>query len=443
LGKLQAKKNGEIRYMATENNSKPVSRSTMPQIIFGALVGILLGIAGVLIYQGYLGQITNILLYVSLVFFGVVVLTFILVWGFKTYLTRLIFGSKVADSPDLIAEAQNIASQLSDGVIDKVMENATPEQRENAKGLVLRLGNWFLWGRLRNWWWSWILGIFVSLGGLTGTLLLVNQNELLQNQNQLIKNQMSLEEASRRGALVMLMSNIFDKVDDEIAEQKAEMRRKGRKVNGDTKFTISQSLIGQIVALSQAFKPYKFLDGDTLIQRPLSPERGLLLITISQLPLYSEILDDIFLLSTFEYADLRGADLSVAYLSKAKLNYCDLTKADLDIVNLNEAWLIGANLTEVNLFSHNLKNTIFGNANFSKANLTDADFTDASLASANLNGADLSGADLSKELDLTVDQIIKARTLYKCTLPKNIDVEKLKKEKPELFKKPKTMRIFE
>ncbi len=62
--------------MEKENNPKSAFRHTMPYILFGALIGILLGIAGVLIYQGYLGQITNILLYVSLVFFGVVVLTF-------------------------------------------------------------------------------------------------------------------------------------------------------------------------------------------------------------------------------------------------------------------------------------------------------------------------------------------------------------------------------
>lgn len=121
--------------MLPGKNSKSALRSTMPQIIFGALIGILLGIAGVLIYQGYLGQITNILLYVSLVFFGVVVLTFILVWGFKTYLTRLIFGTKVADSPDLIVEAQQMTDQLSSSLIDKLLKKATEDDKEKVKGL--------------------------------------------------------------------------------------------------------------------------------------------------------------------------------------------------------------------------------------------------------------------------------------------------------------------
>ncbi|MDX2069993.1 MAG: pentapeptide repeat-containing protein [Haliscomenobacter sp.] len=401
--------------MATENTSKPVSRSTMPQIIFGALVGILLGIAGVLIYQGYLGQITGILLYVSLVFFGVVVLTFILVWGFKTYLTRLIFGSKMADSPDLIAEAQNIASELSDGVIDKVMENATEEQRENAKGLVLRLGNWFVWGRLRNWWWNWILGIFVSLGGLTGTLLLVNQNELLQNQNQLIKNQMSLEEASRRGALVMLMSNIFDKVDDEIKEQKAEMSKHGKIVTDSTKFSISQSLIGQIAALSHALKPYRFMDGEILINEPLSPERGQLLLTITRLPLDTTSLKHIYAKATFE-----GADLREAILFEANLIGVNLMGA-----NLFWTQMTGANLSGANLSGAELKGAI----------LRRAILRDAILVSANLEGVSFTWADLEGAI-LTSDQLCCVNSLFESKLPSNLDIISLKKTYPRLFKNP-------
>lgn len=432
--------------MATENNSRPVTRSTLPQIIFGALVGILLGIAGVLIYQGYLGQITNILLYVSLVFFGVVVLTFILVWGFKTYLTRLLFGSKVADSPDLIAEAQQMTDQLSSNVIDKLLEKATEEDKEKVKGLVVRLGNWFLWGRLRNWWWSWILGIFVSLGGLTGTLLLVNQNELLQNQNQLIKNQMSLEEASRRGALVMLMSNIFDKVDDEIAEQRVEMRRKGKVVTDSTKFSISQSLIGQIAALGQAFKPYRFMDGDTLIGRALSPERGQLLITISGLPLDTITLDKILGNCPLEEANLKGAFLSDSYLRGAYLINANFEDAGLNNANLQLAFMTGANLKNAQLKNANLESAFLENADLRNTYLEDADLSDANLQGSNLkgarlynaklSGANLINADLREVILLDMEQLASAKSLYQCKLPSASYEEILRKTHPKLFRKP-------
>ena len=414
--------------MEKESSSKPASRLNFQSIIFGVLIGIPITMVGMLIYINYFDQINNLLLYVLLVVFGVVVATLVLLWGFKPYLTRLLLGSKVADSPDLIAEAQTIASQLSDGVIDKVMENATAEQREKAKGLVLRLGNWFVWGRLRNWWWSWILGIFVSLGGLTGTLLLVNQNELLSNQNELlvnqnklVQNQMSLEEASRRGSLVVLMSNIFDKVDDEIAEQKAEMIRKGKVVTDSTKFSISQSLIGQIAALSQVFKPYRFMDGDTMIKEPLSPERGQLLVTICRLPLDTLTLKKVLAKSTFEAADLRGAvlknaDLRTAYLMKVNFRGADLSESNLSKANLQEAELencvlIKAVLIETVLKNANLKSAFMKEANFYRADLSGADLRNSNLgrgdilakllsggegrdSMANLSGANLQGANL-------------------------------------------------
>ena len=410
--------------MATENTPRPAKRSsTLQPIIFGFLVGITVGVIGYQAFQLYSGHVLGMFLYIFLVLFGVVVITFIMIWGFKTQLTRLIFGSKVAESSDLIAEAQQMTDQLSSSVIDKLMLEADEKDKEKVKGLVVRLGNWFVWGRLRNWWWNWILGIFVSLGGLMGTILLMNQNELLQSQNdlvanqtellrkqnKLIENQMSLEEASRRGSLVVLMSNIFDKVDDEIALQRAEMIKKGKRVNDDTKFTISRSLIGQIAALSQAFKPYRFLDGDTLIGRPLSPERGQLLVTITRLPLDTLTINRIYNQSTFEDANLSGANLSGANLSGA---------------NLSGAFLIDANLNGANLSRADLR----------KADLRGADLRGAYLRGANLSGADLNGANLSRAEVLTKKQVILARTLHNCKLPRNIDVAKLKKEKPELFK---------
>ena len=423
---------------------------SLTQILLGALIGIPLGIAGVLIYQGYLGQITNILLYVSLVFFGVVVLTFILVWGFKTYLTRLIFGSKVADSPDLIAEAQQMTDQLSSNVIDKLLEKATEEDKEKVKGLVVRLGNWFLWGRLRNWWWSWILGIFVSLGGLTGTLLLVNQN-------QLIKHQMSLEEASRRGALVMLMSNIFDKVDREIERQRDTMKV----VTDNTRFSLSQSLIGQIAALSQAFKPYRFMDGEELIGSPLSPERGQLLVTITRLPLDTITLEKIYAQSTFDRADLSGAHLSSAnmknvfllganlkgaYLSGANLSGANLSGANLSICDLSEAKLIKANLIYANLYAAvltkaHLSRSKLIKANLIRANLSWADLSLANLSGANLletnlSGANLIGSCLNLAIKLKIEQLAKVYSLFGCIMPESMNIKKLKKAHPSLFEDP-------
>ena len=432
--------------MAKESSSKPASRLNFQSIIFGILIGIPITMVGMLIYINYFDQVNNLLLYVLLVVFGVVVATLVLLWGLKPYLTSLLFGSKTANSPDLIAEAQSIANQLSDGVIDKVMNNASEPTRAKAKDLVLRLGNWFIWGRLRNWWWSWILGIFASLGGLTGTLLLVNQNELLQNQNnlvanqtellsrqnKLIENQMSLEEASRRGSLVVLMSNIFDKVDREIENQRDKMIKEKKEVTDSTKYSLSQSLIGQIAALSEAFKPYRFMDGDTMIKEPLSPERGQLLITIVRLPLDTGTLKKIFWLSAFDSADLRGVYLNQVYLENAYLFKADLSKAELFAAKLKGARLRDAVLRGALLELADLRKANLISADLSRANLRRANLSGTYLAEANLKSASLGDAEF-----LTTDQLTHTYTLYGCSLPNGIDLMKLKKENPKLFEEAK------
>ncbi|MBP6825431.1 MAG: pentapeptide repeat-containing protein [Saprospiraceae bacterium] len=243
----------------------------------------------------------------------------------------------------------------------------------------------------------------------------------MKNQNTLIQHQMSLEEASRRGALVMLMSNIMDKVDDEIKEQKSDLLKTGisRAAVDTMKFSLSKSLIGQITALSHSFKPYRYLEGGTLIESPLSPERGQLLITLVQIPLDSTTRHQIYLYATFQNADLKDAILNRANLSGLDLNDANFTKSYLIGANLHRTMLKGADLSYANLSNANLeaanmdgavlKRTILFKANllassFVKANLMEAilELSDlhqstlngASLIRANLSGADLSGADL-------------------------------------------------
>ncbi|MFN0214309.1 MAG: pentapeptide repeat-containing protein, partial [Saprospiraceae bacterium] len=255
--------------------------------------------------------------------------------------------------------------------------------------------------------WQFTLTFIVAC---VGTWLLLNQNDLLGSQNSLLKNQntliqhqMSLEEASRRSALVMLMSNIMDKVDDEIKEQKNALRSKGiSKTAVDTmKFSLSQSLIGQIAALSHSFKPYKFMDGDTIISKPISPERGQLLITLTRLPLDTSTLNKIFQGSTFAESDLREAKLRGASLTGADLNGADLKGADLGEADMGEADmggadLKGANLSKANLSKAYLNDTDLKWAEFFETVLIEADLRRADLRNVELGGAHLSGAHLSE-----------------------------------------------
>jgi hypothetical protein len=288
------------------------------------------------------------------------------------------------------------------------------------------------------------LGIFVSLGGLTGTLLLMNQNELLQNQNALIQQQMFLSEASRKSALVVLMSNIMDKVDGEITDEKEElyMNRLSKAAVDTMRFSLSQSLIGQIAALSYSFKPYRYMEGNNLIKKSLSPERGQLLITLTLLPLDTATLYKIYKLATFESADLQGADLGNSNLSGANLNGANLSGAYLNGANLSGANLTATNLNGANLNGASLNGAYLSEANLngaylSEANLRVADLSVANLSEAILSEADLSGANLSGA-HLTINQLSESKSLFGCE--KNLhDSLKLplQQSHPQLFQKPK------
>ena len=70
-----------------------------------------------------------------------------------------------------------------------------------------------------------LVGVVGVLLAVIPILLLVNQNYLLGLQNKKIDNQNNLIEADRRGALILLMSNIMDQMDREIRRQEEEDRR--------------------------------------------------------------------------------------------------------------------------------------------------------------------------------------------------------------------------
>jgi uncharacterized protein YjbI with pentapeptide repeats len=337
--------------------------------------------------------ITRVLVIASYVLFGLLVISFILILSFREYITRSIFGVRAAQVGPLVEDAQKAADHITDRLAGHLLRDAPLDVRQGVRAILPRLANFLLWARLRNWWWQWLLGIFVSIGGLAGTVLLMNQNELLNNQNTLIERQMNLEEANRRSTLVVLMSNIMDKVDREIAEQQIE-RKLTRSARDTAYYSLSQSLIGQIAALSHSFKPYRYMNEDTLILKALSPERGQLLITLSRLPLDTNTLYKIYEKSTFVQAELIGAMLGSANLSWADLVEADLRGAHLIRANLVEANLRGANLSGATLIGADLRRADLSRADFFWAELRGANLSRAYLVEADLRGANLSGANL-------------------------------------------------
>ena len=272
------------------------------------------------------------------------------------------------------------------------------------------------------------IGIFAFLIAIVPIGILIIQTILLDRQNDRLSIQNGLIEADRRSSLVFLMSNVMDKVDDEIRHQRPVSFSQRRDEKDSTKYFLSEPLIGRIVALSRAFKPYKVMQGDKLSEKLQSLERGQLFISlmksnldsISQNTIVDEgdfsyaIIGRINLRgSKLMYAELKGADLKTAYLRETNLYMANLIEADL-----RKAYLVEANLRKANLLKANMKGT----------DLRETDFKDAYLIDADMRFTRLEGAK-----NLTYEQLLSVKNLSGCL---GVDPEvrvKLKKEKPCLF----------
>jgi len=124
------------------------------------------------------------------------------------------------------------------------------------------------------------------------TYILNTQNKLLAAQNERLDQQINLEEGSRRSSLIFLMSNIMDKMGEEL------------KAPDNPDNILSDALIGRIVSLSQALRPYRYLDTDQLINQPLSPERGQLLISLTNSSLHESTYEKLFAKADFSLKKL-------------------------------------------------------------------------------------------------------------------------------------------
>ena len=225
------------------------------------------------------------------------------------------------------------------------------------------------------------------------------QNSLVDTQNYRLNLQNNLIEAERRSSLVFLMSNVLDKVDDEIREQRKEVQDSLGNVPDSIKFSLSTPLVGRIVALSRAFKPYRLLEADTLSGQLVSPERGQLFIALMENRLDSATQNTLVTKGEFTFAlveelDLERANFSEAFFDEANLRHSNCTRANLRKANFGETDLYGAIFVRTNLQEAWLLSSDLRTAKFTFADLRGADLRLADLSFANLQGSDLRGSKL-------------------------------------------------
>ena len=289
-----------------------------------------------------------------------------LIYG-KDWFVKL--GREAIIGNDLISATQNFLNELP---------KPTNEKTANFIGHLVyrftRLG---------------FIGLLVALIPITllyqQNRLLSKQNEKIDKQNIRLDQQTYLQEAERRSSLVFLFSNIMDAVDKELKEdyKKDKIRN------------LSPQLIGRITGLSTRLKPYRYLDGDILTTKPLSPERGQLLVSLLGSQLDEKTMGEIYRKSDFSYADLEGRDFSNMQLSNINLRDANLRNAYLRGVDLTNADLSQADLKNADLRQADLRDTGLSQADLKNADLRQADLRGTDLRQANLRNANLNDADLS------------------------------------------------
>ena len=168
--------------------------------------------------------------------------------------------------------------------------------------------------------------------------LLQAQNDRIELQNEQIALQSHLLEGDRRSGLAFEVTSILDKIYKEV----------NRASSDESKVEVSPVLIGRIVAVSRALRPYRYMDEDgKLMSRPLSPERGQLLISLFTSGISME---QVYLGgASFSRADLREYDFAGADLACIDLAGSDLRQANLSGVDLRGADLSGADLRQAKL----------------------------------------------------------------------------------------------
>ena len=112
-----------------------------------------------------------------------------------------------------------------------------------------------------------------------------------------------------------------------------EVTSEGYRNNGK----ISKVNSNRLVAISKILKPYKYLENDKLIEKPLSPERGYLLLSLLESNLELGVIID---------NNTHESLLSQLNFNYAELNNASLTGLDINNIHLNNSSLKGTNFTK-------------------------------------------------------------------------------------------------
>ena len=423
------------------------------KLILGILVGTLIGVPLTLYGLDYFADniTTLVLIYLSaLVTLGLLLL---LVARFRERIWKRTFGVGQAGIQKVSETGIELADDISRG--------DAGEARSKAERLVKELAAWYAWISFRNWSVRTMVAIVLAFAGFVGSMLVFRQNDLMDQQKKLmamqnelivaqndkIEIQSHLMESERRAALVFELSSILDEMDEEldalsatfeadsgmsleayhlslkdsfpttktaIAELNERMAPYSATYSyfkeaeeSTLQFYLSGLLVGRIIALNKAFKPYRYLDEQGKLTTSMrSPERGQMLISLIESGID---LSEILLKADFGYADLPGATFR-SYGSNNEgfiaLNYIDLSNAFLRGARFDMCTLANSVFSDVKGEDLTFYRSDLDNASFYRAELQGAYFSSCRMwgtafEGANLNGTEFADCDLSGLEEMT------------------------------------------
>lgn len=314
----------------------------------------------------------------------------------------------------------------------------------------------------------------ISLVSFLGLYIAWKANTIIERQNELLYKQNFLMESERRAALVFELSSILDEIDEEnddlrkntkeqykkdkdelLKDIERSIRNSGHRdyreilqseviqIN-DTllqnglkiscypdeqltyiKYKMSRLLEGRIIAVSKAFRPYRYLDNNgDLIENPVSPERGQLLLSLVESDIvlkdiieksdftYSELLGTKFIKSSDEFSvdviDLDGLDLGNSTLSNVRFLLAHLNNGNLRSSLIKDSRFENSSLFYCGFEETKIINTVFMNSNLSASRFQNAFLESVEFLECNLVELEFDSTyskDLSFKFSLLPDSI--------------------------------------
>lgn len=138
--------------------------------------------------------------------------------------------------------------------------------------------------------------------------------------------------------------------------------------------------------------------------------------------------------SNLNSADISNAFLIETNLENTRLNQTNLENSNLNQANLKSAYANGANFKDAYLIKAQLEGAFLIKTNFRNAFLMEANLRNCYLTGADFENASLYKADLRGVKGITMEQLVKAKTLYLAKFDEEI-LDQIKTNVPELVGK--------